>query len=125
MKTPDTINGKTPEEIKKGMECCGKGSCLGCPYRKEEHCITKKNDDVNAYIQQLESLLTQAERERDAAVADLSNGCAYCKYAELGFKDSPCDDCLQRGGKHPWSPMKRTKFEWRGVCPENTKEDAE
>lgn len=76
-------------------------------------------------LREAKARLEQAERERDAAVSDLSNGCAYCKYVGLDFEDSPCEDCFQKDGKYPWSPMKRTKFEWRGACVENTKEESE
>ena len=148
MKTPD-INGKTPEEIKRNLRGCrDKELCQFCD--DELHCKDKRN--ALAYIQQLESTysqvskalcgnenaplidllqavnqlrdrLAQAERERDAAVADLSNSCSTCKFIGLEFDDSPCDNCFQRVGRFPWSPMVRTKFEWRGVCAENTKEE--
>ena len=66
-------------------------------------------------IEQLESRLAQAERECDAAVSDLENviglsaivnlDCEFCKHM-----DRPtCEEC---------------DWEWRGICPENTKEDA-
>ena len=69
-----------------------------------------------SYIKHLESRLAQAERERDAAVHDLEEltgrvssfhlDCDYCK-----DKDKPvCKNC---------------DWQWRGVCPENTKEDSE
>ena len=55
---PDTINGRTPEEIKKGLECCSVDglSCSNCSY-----CVSCDADihalerDALAYIQQLES----------------------------------------------------------------------
>lgn len=62
----DKINGRTPEEIKRGLECCSVDglSCSNCSY-----CVSCDADihalerDALAYIQQL-------ERERDAAVAE-------------------------------------------------------
>lgn len=46
---------KTPEEIKKGLECCSKtDKCPECPYYGEDWCSTKKNVDALAYIQRLE-----------------------------------------------------------------------
>lgn len=46
---------KTPEEIKKGLECCSKtDKCPECPYIGEDYCATKKNVDALAYIQRLE-----------------------------------------------------------------------
>ena len=54
---------KTPDEIKKGLECCG-GDCFNgneeCPYNKDDlkeniSCIRWMSKDALAYIQQLES----------------------------------------------------------------------
>lgn len=69
------INGRTPEEIKKGLEChnCGK-----CVYNQSGDFYCEQVDvDALAYIQQLEDLfrdltkkVEQLERERDAAVAE-------------------------------------------------------
>ena len=129
MKTPESgkdtnVLRKTPEEIKKGLECCGDLdiSCEDeCPYFMIDGCLKQCKDDVLAYIQQLEFRLAQVEREREAAVNDLSDSCQKCKFVRKTFDVSPCEDCFQRDGKYPWSPMVRTKFEWRGVCPgENT-----
>ncbi len=66
------------------------------------------------HIQQLESRLAQAERERDAAVADCSRfPCATCSDKENG---DFCHNCNVR------KDTTRTNYEWRGVCQENTKE---
>ena len=54
----NTINGRTPEEIKRGLECCSVDglSCSNCSY-----CVSCDADihalerDALAYIQQLES----------------------------------------------------------------------
>lgn len=47
---------KTPEEIKKGLECCGNsGKCKGCPYYGGyELCMGTLAEDALAYVQQLE-----------------------------------------------------------------------
>ena len=62
---------KTPEEIKRGLECCNTfNACSICPYEHivdTEHgwgCVVIRNADTLAYIQQL-------ERERDEARNDL------------------------------------------------------
>lgn len=111
---------RTHEEIKKGLECCSNAtveSCGECSYHtKEDHsavCIVHLTKDAKA-------LLAQVERERDAAVSELASNCRACRFI---VDDSHCEDCFQRVGKHPWSPIVRTKFEWRGICAENTKED--
>ena len=53
---------KTPNEIKKGLECCTVEYCYrtqkGCPYRDYSLCVQNVCADALAYIQQL-------ERERD------------------------------------------------------------
>lgn len=76
-----TINGRTPEEIKKGLECCAEyGNCSeGCPYNLIKDCGHDLYSDALALIQQL-------ERERDAAVEDLRKIakiqplCTMCKH---------------------------------------------
>ena len=150
---------KTPEEIKKGLECCmDYQSCAEygeskCPYNDVTKCMEALLADALAYIQQLEmdndrldkavteatellrsgvelvskrnkeleAQLAQVEREKYAAISELANSCYACRFI---LDDSHCEGCFQRNGKYPWSPMARTKFEWRGVYPENTKEDA-
>lgn len=55
----NTINGRTPEEIKKWLECCAPfgANCGDCPYEGE--CMLPFGDDPEsdalAYIQQLEA----------------------------------------------------------------------
>lgn len=124
MKTPDTINGKTPEEIKKGLMCYrGKhpfaiGHCpSGCPYEQcGTSCREMMNTDALAYIQQLETRLAQVERERDAAVYDLEMAVNKCSSIS-----ADCEFCKDKG-----KPVcEKCSFEWRGVCPENTKEAEE
>lgn len=122
---------KTPDDIKKALTCsCDMPDCENCAY------VTKVNDDkfgevlhfhcskvyMDAYelICQLESRLAQAERERDAAVEDLEEiasildvpACSWCKYEP--YEHKPCKECR----------MKNEGFEWRGICAENTKDDA-
>lgn len=114
---------KTPEEIKKGLDCCGKTNCDGCPY--DFDCETPYEAcarDALAYVQQLESQLTQAERERDAAVAewkrtkmDSESMCCTCKHG-LIVNSSRCR-CVS-----PFPCDEGEEWQWRGVCPENTKE---
>ena len=118
---------KTPDEIKKGLECCMNDSFLckeECPYFNSlsngVDCAVKKNADALAYIQQLETerhqLLTkcerleekcrQLERERDAAVKDISMG-SRCTACRKFFKNG--GDCSGGGYCLP------LRFEWRGV----------
>ena len=109
----NTINGRTPEEIKKGLECCSVDglSCSNCSY-----CVSCDADihalerDALAYIQQLENhigelteMVHQLERERDAAVSDLENNkrCETCINYTPGYF---CLGCRQG-----------SNWQWRGV----------
>ena len=108
MTANDTINGRTPEEIKEWLECCQYDSeknrdCDACPYHPADDCYCYENEaliDTLAYIQQL-------ERERDAAVEDIPRVCFLCKHvfdAINGEGNGECMTCAQRN-----------KWQWRGV----------
>ena len=99
---------KTPDDIKRGLECCC-GDCFSgnkeCPYDKDDlkeniSCIRWMSSDALAYIQQL-------ERERDAAIEDICQSCGTCKNL---FKEkctlniSGITDCKLCDS-----------YEWRGV----------
>lgn len=132
---------KTPEEIKKGLACDAPG-CEGCPYADIVECGASVQEDALEYIRQLEdaiegsaqlvqsanelikkrmnemeSRLAHIERERDAAVSDLSESawCGDCRHYKVDMDKEPCKTCLKNGQKALW--------QWRGVCEENTKEE--
>lgn len=104
---------KSPEEIKKGLECCGRGPmflCSECPYdlRPKIPYGCRAMDlrvDALAYIQQL-------ERERDAAVEDmtelmqLAQFCRHCKHLK---DDGECTFDFAANKGQPWC------WQWRGV----------
>ena len=80
---------KTPDEIKKSLECMKKAfdekcdfKCDRCPVYVPGYKNTSMSVDALAYIRQLEAELETAKRERDAAVKDLwySGECFDCKY---------------------------------------------
>lgn len=119
----NTINGRTPEEIKKGLECCqtypGR-SCKPCPYVRLEHCLSGLNAAALAYIQQLENHIGELtekvkllERERDAAVEDmtelmhLGKFCRHCKHLT---EDGECTFDFAANKCAPWNC-----WQWRGV----------
>lgn len=107
---------KTPDEIKKGLECClsDKRTCLECPYHIETVGCRALDRDVFAYVLQLESRLAQVEKERDAAVNDCGRfPCQTCEERENG---DLCQMCVVKGSY-------RSLHQWRGVCAENTKEE--
>lgn len=112
----DKINGRTPEEIKKGLDCCfpcEDPECLDCPYRGTERCADTRIDDTLAYIQQLERERDQYKRERDAAVADIKQiiqdpfGVSCCDFCKFGDNEEECEKRNCRGN--------RADFEWRGL----------
>lgn len=54
------INGRTPEEIKKGLWCCGSDDegahCCSCPYNRgadDSRCISELCVDAHALVNQL------------------------------------------------------------------------
>lgn len=111
------INGRTPDEIKKGLEYCGNHSFCDeeCAYYKVccgSGCILSKH--ALAYIQQLESRLAQVELEKDAAVADLKlvRCCGTCVNNEGGCTT----ECYIVSGT-------LTGWKWRGICSESAKEE--
>ena len=83
----DKIKGRTPEEIKKGLDCCIYETddsslvdhCRVCPYQPTGLCIRTLLKDALAYIQQL-------ERERDAAVEDMKL---------IAYSNSKCETCAR------------------------------
>ena len=112
---------KTPDEIKKGLFCCWEDGCTTCPY--DDDCTISENfmdvaRDALTYIQQLEYRLAQVERERDAALHDINRCCGTCKHFQNEEDDCTAEECIG-------SYMEPSCWEWRGVCEENTKCDAD
>lgn len=119
---------KTPDEIKKGLAL--HRSTLGCdnicPYdgwnAETGSCIQRLMKDTVEYIEHLETRLAQVERERDAALVDIANTCWSCGNAKPNQLSKFLYSCPHLKGK----TGVRTQCEhwqWRGVCPENTKEE--
>ena len=138
----NTINGRTPEEIKKGLECCSPRyesehwvSCSSeCPFRNEGaycrnalHACNKKyiqqlerdlaeaqeeNDLNNAAITELEGALGAMKRERDAAVEDIPRACGYCKHS-IDYGPSNHPGCKNPECRNISGV--NTGWQWRGV----------
>lgn len=119
--TDNHVPSKTPDEIKKGLECCQhdpyNGLCHcdnGCPYWPIDKCDQLRKDAL-AYIQQL-------EREKNAAIEDIKKAalflCQTCKYHHA----------MVDGGKHYCDKIPAEHFddgaiacsmyEWHGVKEE-------
>lgn len=120
---------KTPDEIKKGLECCllDDFHCgEGCPYKKIcliEHRYNEIDYDALAYIQQIEAQnaelsvkIGQLQAERDAAVADLKKA-ANEKAECFGCKWYNEKNCTNKDYKLICSSYD-DKWEWRGVQKE-------
>lgn len=89
--------------------------------------MERENAKLRERIQQLESRLALAERERDAAVRDLEVAdkldCEFCVHnrptpgcvwdCEKCEKKCTCNLCRNND-----------KYAWRGPCPENTPDHA-
>ena len=118
------INGRTPDEIKKGLEVCREqAECKQCGYFHShpvgENCVEILLADALAYIQQLEYELYQIKRARDAAVNDIEYAapCFACIRFERNGGDCigahVCvDDVLQEALGERYADY---YFEWRGV----------
>ena len=116
------INGRTPDEIKKGMTCCltrwevdHLASChTDCPYRSEGiWCRNVLMADIKAWNKQLESRLAQVAMERDAAVIAILNAQHYIKdlgAVNYGLQQLEKWDCY---------------IKQIGACEENTKDGKE
>ena len=98
---------KTPDEIKKGLEC----DPLALIRQLHADNCRLKDELYNAYNVQNEQLvrINQLEAERDAAVDGLKSNCTCpeCKYFSDDIQE-PCRGCKPTD----------SKFEWRGVQKE-------
>ena len=117
---------KTPDEIKKGLELHNTaGRCKECPYTADSEfkktCFQLVAADALAYIQQIETRLAQVERERDAAVQTVHGLCLHCK----NDRSEKCRKCLFWPSRVYFVSTETyvDHWEWRGVCPESTKEE--
>lgn len=130
----DKINGRTPEEIKKGLELCAKCSTFCshvCPYYELVECGAAVKIDTLALIQQLERERDEArndldtinyanielhsayeamKRERDAAVNDMRE---LISRMNAGEDVMACEYCAKRFGVCNCNCL--NEFELRGV----------
>lgn len=139
---------KTPEEIKKGLECCpGQYSSIGCgkcPYSIDGRYCGRNGDqpmkDALVYIQQLEASCSQVSKalcgKENATLEEVLQAVRQVKAeleavrrerdaARLDMKRS-CNICKHAAKSFQDEPCnvcaidtRYLLFEWRGVCPEN------
>lgn len=118
------------DKVLKGLKCCVakekgltvKDCDVDCPYFHEGvFCKNALHGDTIRIIHQLESRLAQADRERDAAVFDIKIAssilCHTCKH------DAWPECKVGRNNLFEDDVVGCEQFEWRCVCPENTKEE--
>ena len=102
---------KTPEEIKKGLDCCAGDihNCNKCPYCtpyiEKTPCMTRIKSDAYKYIQQLEERI-------QLMLIQMKGDCGVCKHRmderkladkQLGCRLSPaCYECLKKDGREMW-----------------------
>lgn len=120
---------KTPEEIKRGLECCGdaRGECSKCPYNGvcfAEGLVIPMAREALDRILELEASIVHAKMERDALLDILVEAtrdgcvCTGCKHS-TGIDDAceandfDCNECkvmcMCRTCKD------NSNYEWRGV----------
>jgi hypothetical protein len=119
----NTINGRTPEEIKKGLECSHTKRCIfkSCHYYAQDEessvCIDQSRADALFLINQLQEDKKQLERERDAAVEAAHGVCKACIHFNGHYPPgdimSCCkfEECLY--GMDEWDA--EDHWQWRGV----------
>lgn len=118
---------RTPEEVKKGLECClEEHACVRCPYDDCDegwHCVVERDEDALAYIKQLEDgaanmakIIESAYKQRDAAIEDLRGRCFACVHAKPHDKYLTLISCPHTaaaiGGK---GKRDCAYWQWRGV----------
>lgn len=117
---------KTPDEIKKDAKTCMNHphieSCNSCRLYGECHGISDRIvKELYDLVLFYESRLAQSERERDAMFHDLFRygpECRTCKNHGGDYASLPCSDCVEAS-----KISKVLRWQWRGVCPENSKEE--
>jgi hypothetical protein len=113
---------KTPDEIKKGLECCAAGFyeniCAACPYSSlaMAECPTKLKADALTLIrwheeknEAMHAEIVRLQAERDAAVENIRGDCVYCLHLCEDMVAPSCFDCANKG---------YYRWEWRGVQKE-------
>lgn len=113
---------KTPDEIKKGLECCATVKVGGvCPFDCPLQPLCESGDDgavqreILSIIQRLQAdnaekdaRIKQLEAERDAAVKDMNRNCFICKnFGRSECLNTVCAECAS------WC-----NWQWRGVQKE-------
>lgn len=82
---------KSPEEVKKGLECCKSNpTCSLCPYYEDDDCQMMEADAL-AYIQQLEQERDTLLADLTVACADVPNPCLVCGHYRTDWAKPGCE----------------------------------
>ena len=86
---------KTPEEIKKGLECCTAPmlACDSCPYKADKNpfdviCKDRVMEDALALIHQLEAKIAEYKKPLVPLTFEEAYGADYC-YIEFSVQEIP------------------------------------
>lgn len=128
---------RTPEEIKKGLECCFSGRigrCEGCPYRGLSFCNTIMGTNAVSLVRQLEAQVPKwisvddrlPDRNEKVVVTDGKRTWDYGEFNGLAF-------CFRGDNPNPrlWNWKKHTvrNVEWwmpkKTALPEPPKDKTE
>ena len=138
----------TTDEIVRALRCCERADSMLCPLCGDEDCfghlskmaadlierLTAENTELRKELEWKDMVIalaqrkqTEAEAERDAAIADLkrSGGCSVCKY--YCTDTTTCCDCTKKKKcKCIGCGIRQNNWEWRGLpeAPEEGEKDA-
>lgn len=136
---------KTPDEIKKWLECCTHITCNGCPYDEDGCATSQQIIDALEYIQQLEHRIGElTEKVAQPKWISVNNPPTEGGRYMILFEDGHCcdavfDNSIDDGGKFgEWEDIYDTTVhafmvtEWREYenvthwmeLPKKPKEDA-
>lgn len=103
------INGRTPEEIKKGLvEAIEEASWV--VEGGDAHDLIDTVEKAHVSMAYALTYIQQLERERDMAVDDIECGicCETCAHYDTPSSDQPCATCNKGWAKHG-------NWQWHGV----------
>lgn len=100
---------KTPEEIKKGLECCINGDCDSCPYHERKlDCGDNLNADAIALIEKIEDQIRDLTKKVPKWMND--DGSILCPYCGTTMRMIPAwQKSIPDMGGYMWAA--------RGKCP--------
>ena len=107
------------DEIKKGLECCVKHVyCKGCPYRGNQQCISKTQQDALALIteqekeiERLRTTLGQCNTELNSALESLKSQCREIGKLKAEVKQAKIEVLNELKTRHDYA-TKNMGYPW-------------